>query len=914
MHRTFRTVTGRTKSGACRQTTLSGVRGKPVHDVIIRDRFPGERAMRRLKPHEREYLSDPDRYTFDSFRTRVLDPLPPAAALGIADEELLNYYENSLRRDGLFVLRLDQSGDHYERLERYVAETAQILFTGRHADANLADFTRFRHACYRALHPFTESQKIAILKKICLETGCAPATVDEAATLFAVGSGLFAMELFTRLRDAGTADAFAARLGESDLLADLAARPVLLYPLWPHQQQALEAWLRAGGRGILEMATATGKTLVGLAAALKLYGVHGRLEVLVLAHSRALLNQWRREAIEKLGVSGSTDTDYTVPLSYGDRFTIRFETLQKVYRAPHRYPADLLIVDEVHHSAGLAFRKALSIPVKWKMGLSATVEGAERRQPLDRALGPTAYTFTLKDAREGAVIPSFSLRLHTTYLDVRENDEFRELSEQIARDLSHINSRHCEIVRRLSNGRFDRFESLGDFVGLMRQLRYRTSEVPEAWYRLVGLVYQRRMIVHRSAPKTSRAIALARRLGATKKCIVFSMDIATCDAIYTALKGTVDAYRVHSGIPRNEVQRSLDRFRKAKAGVLIAPKMLDEGIDVPDAEIGINVASAKTRLQLVQRMGRILRKRPGKEPIFHHFVALPQAYVDAEDAFAYQSDLAWIRDTALLLEVPVLQAPDEEEEEGVAGLCLRSEATVRDYLKSRRSVATDDFGTVRVDAILDAIPERLRRDLAGSLASCTAPLTDEAWYALAKSACRTGEAACLPGMYWLLVLAARDPQALRDVLLTGLATAAPQNAVPAELPADRDDRTFPVEKHVRALERAATPAQERAARRRLTEIGSPAVPLLVPLITSPRDQAAARAIEVLGAIGDTRAVDPLLRSLADRRRPEIRARAALALGRIGDPRARLSLTRVLKDREPAVRKAARTALDAMKGS
>jgi hypothetical protein len=79
--------------------------------------------MRRFLPHEIEYLSDPDRFTFDSFKRSVLDPLPPAAALGVADEELLNYYENALRQDGRFVLRLDPNGDHYERLERYVAET-----------------------------------------------------------------------------------------------------------------------------------------------------------------------------------------------------------------------------------------------------------------------------------------------------------------------------------------------------------------------------------------------------------------------------------------------------------------------------------------------------------------------------------------------------------------------------------------------------------------------------------------------------------------------------------------------------------------------------------------------------------------------------------------------------------------------
>jgi len=51
--------------------------------------------------------------------------------------------------------------------------------------------------------------------------------------------------------------------------------------------------------------------------------------------------------------------------------------------------------------------------------------------------------------------------------------------------------------------------------------------------------------------------------------------------------------------------------------------MLDEGIDVPDAEVGINVAGTKTKLQLVQRMGRVLRKHGDQRPHFHHFIAMP---------------------------------------------------------------------------------------------------------------------------------------------------------------------------------------------------------------------------------------------------------------------------------------------------
>ena len=104
--------------------------------------------------------------------------------------------------------------------------------------------------------------------------------------------------------------------------ARLSTRPVLLYTLWNHQKTALEAWLGSGGKGVLEMATATGKTMVGLAAAEKLFKLHGSLRVLVLAHSRALLDQWRRENNEKLGVVGGPEGDYRRPLNYENKFQI----------------------------------------------------------------------------------------------------------------------------------------------------------------------------------------------------------------------------------------------------------------------------------------------------------------------------------------------------------------------------------------------------------------------------------------------------------------------------------------------------------------------------------------------------------------------------------------------------------------
>jgi hypothetical protein len=219
--------------------------------------------MKKLYPHEIEYLSDPDRFTFAYFRDHVLQHLPLAAALGVADEELLNYYENRSGRDARFVLRLDPNGGHYQALEAFVADAAYRLIGERVADAESACAIEkmsatFRVQLVRALHPYPELQKIQLLKKIAIGLSLPPAFIDDAARLFSPGSAIFAMELLADLTAAGKVEEFSREVfRDADALAALSARPMLLLPLWNHQRRALEAWTAGGMKGVVEMATAT---------------------------------------------------------------------------------------------------------------------------------------------------------------------------------------------------------------------------------------------------------------------------------------------------------------------------------------------------------------------------------------------------------------------------------------------------------------------------------------------------------------------------------------------------------------------------------------------------------------------------------------------------------------------------------
>ena len=69
-----------------------------------------------------------------------------------------------------------------------------------------------------------------------------------------------------------------------------------------------------------------------------------------------------------------------------------------------------------------------------------------------------------------------------------------------------------------------------------------------------------------------------------------------------------------------EREAFLNRFRSGEYPVLVTSKVLNEGVDVPEASVGIIVSGSGSVREHVQRLGRILRAQPGKEAILYELV------------------------------------------------------------------------------------------------------------------------------------------------------------------------------------------------------------------------------------------------------------------------------------------------------
>lgn len=252
----------------------------------------------------------------------------------------------------------------------------------------------------------------------------------------------------------------------------------------------------------------------------------------------------------------------------------------------------------------------------------------------------------MKEAIEKGVLPQFDWYLHPVYVSDEEMEEFTELSDKIAKAFYAIknNNNTKEFLKKLEEDEGS-LETLEDFVKLIEKARFKRLEVPKEWKDLAVLVAQRRWLIHRSLPKIEKAIEMAREYYFRgKKIIVFAMDIGSCEYIKEKLNEDIDdVFVVHSNV--QDPFEVIKAFKGCKSGILIGARMLDEGLDIPDAEVGLNVAASKTRIQLIQRLGRILRKHGDKRPIFHHFVGVPHErdYLDFEDPFWILDEVSWVR-------------------------------------------------------------------------------------------------------------------------------------------------------------------------------------------------------------------------------------------------------------------------------
>jgi len=356
--------------------------------------------------------------------------------------------------------------------------------------------------------------------------------------------------------------------------------------LRPYQDEALRAWHRAGQRGLVVLPTGSGKTRLAVTAMART-----RVPTLALVPTRVLLDQWIREL----------SAAYPGPigcLGDGQRRleSVTVATFESGWRQMSRIGDRfrLIVVDEVHHFGDGRRDEALELcAAPLRLGLTATPPRSPSAERLHELVGPTVFELSVGDL-SGRYLAPFEVVTLQLALDAAERRSWdRAVSGY--RPALRAFQRDCPGAGWL------------DFV----RASSRTEHGRKA---LAAFRLSRSLLAYPSAKREAVASLLSRYTAS--KVLIFTSDNATA----------YDVARQHLVMPItcdiSKVERAaaLDRFRKGELRALVSARVLNEGIDVPDAEVAIVVGGTHGEREHVQRIGRLLRPREGKTAMVYELV------------------------------------------------------------------------------------------------------------------------------------------------------------------------------------------------------------------------------------------------------------------------------------------------------
>lgn len=377
--------------------------------------------------------------------------------------------------------------------------------------------------------------------------------------------------------------------------------------LYPWQQEALKAWHSNARRGVVEAVTGSGKTRVGIAAAFE--AVRQGIKVLILVPTAELQRQWlvsfrrdlpaaRRGALGDGRADSLDDVDILVAIvhSASNRETLR------------THKAGLIIADECHRYAAPMFTGALQEGYAWRLGLTATFERAdgEHENLLTPYFGGVIYNLWYDRALTDQVIAPFDIALVGVDLlpaEQADYDEFSAVMVEAARNLET----YAGIPRR----------PFPQFIAAVATLAASDSPSREATIarRYMRAMSSRLTLLAEAKTKYLALAALKETVDHSRGTLVFTQtqdSARRAQELYTSLGSKASA--VFSDMAKDDRRQGMEDFRTGASQILAAPRLLDEGIDVPEADLGIIVAANRSQRQMVQRLGRVIRKKTDGRP------------------------------------------------------------------------------------------------------------------------------------------------------------------------------------------------------------------------------------------------------------------------------------------------------------
>ncbi len=384
-----------------------------------------------------------------------------------------------------------------------------------------------------------------------------------------------------------------------------------------HQGKAVRAWSEAGYRGVLEMATGSGKTITSMIGAYRLYKKHKPLLVVIAAPYVPLIEQWCDEispfglkpvnlttagsAAKRASVLQKLKRRIRTGLSDVEAVVVSHDTLctSEFYAAAGGFEcARLLIADEVHNLGRPSFINNPPEFFEHRLGLSATPirqYDEEGTEALFGFFGPVIFQFTLEEAI-GRCLVEYDYYIHPVYLTSGEMEEWFDLT------------------------------------GKIKQNAWRDEDGEPDNY-LAKLLRDRRALLETASGKVSTLKALLDEedIGSLRHTLIYTSDkgpeqLNNVNRLLRDRNLLFHQLTAEETASRDQTKQIIRTFQDGEIQILTAKRVLDEGINIPQICKAFILASTTVERQWVQRRGRLLRicSAIGKtHSVIHDLLTLP---------------------------------------------------------------------------------------------------------------------------------------------------------------------------------------------------------------------------------------------------------------------------------------------------
>jgi len=412
-----------------------------------------------------------------------------------------------------------------------------------------------------------------------------------------------------------------------------------------HQGKAVKAWCSSDFRGVLEMATGSGKTITAMISAHKLYQERKPLLIVVAAPYIPLINQWCGEigqfnvkttnlaeagnAAERIRSIQQVKRRLRTGISKAEAIVVTHDTLcsDDFFEAISSFECPrLLIADETHNLGRPRFINNPPEYYEFRLGLSATPVrqyDEEGTEAIFDFFGPVVFRFSLKEAI-GQCLVEYDYHVYPCHLSKSEMDQWYDLTEKIKKSAwRKEDGKPDDYLAKLYRDRRELLETIESKVSILASLLDKLD--------LHGLRYT---LIYAS-DKGPEQLELINRL-LRDRGVLFHQLTAEETANHDKTKHIIQSFQ------QGEIQ------------VLTAKRVLDEGVNIPQICQAFVLASTTVERQWIQRRGRLLRtcSAIGKtHSIIHDFIALPPDIkngLDPDTRTLIRSELSRIHEFASL--------------------------------------------------------------------------------------------------------------------------------------------------------------------------------------------------------------------------------------------------------------------------